>query len=121
MCKSIDRGGWGAEADGLFAEIEAWRAEHAAATFDEIEDAIEERVQRLRNRLLTDTVQTSPRTEFGGSADRPVCPSCGGALQAKGRARRQLLTHQGGTVELDRTYGYCPRCTAGFFPPGSRT
>jgi ribosomal protein S27AE len=119
MATPIDRGAWGDQADDLFAEIEDWRCAHPAATLSEIESAIEVRLAQLRDRLVTDTIRTSVRSVFGRDGERPRCPQCGDALQAKGVKRRQVTTHHGGTVDLERTYGSCPRCGAGLFPPGS--
>jgi len=121
MGKAIDRAVWGVHAETVFVEIEQWRREHPAATFDEIEDAVEERIQRLRTHLLTDTIHTSARTEVAADGVRQICPTCGGGLQAKGTARRTVLTHRGGEVDVTRSYGTCPRCQAGVFSPGPRT
>lgn len=118
MRGEIDADQWSAEADGVWAEIRAWRAAHPTATWREIERAIDDRMRRLRERVLTDTAQASAVTNFAGAAQRPACPHCGDALQALGPKTRTLLTEQGGVIALTRTHGWCPRCRAGLFPPG---
>jgi hypothetical protein len=117
MGTSIDRAGWEAAAAALFAEIVTWRAAHPAATLDAIEDAVEERLAALRQRVVTETVQTSGAVDLGTGGARVPCPACGERLQAKGRARRTVQTGSGTRVTLDRDYGRCPRCGAGGFPP----
>lgn len=109
---------WSADAEVVFAEIRVWRADHPTATWVEIQRAVDGRLQRLRERMLTDTAQASSAADFAGSTARPVCPRCGDALQADGRKTRRLRTEQGGTIALRRTHGRCPRCHAGLFPPG---
>lgn len=121
MGTAIDRSKWGAEADALFAEIEAWRREHPAATLDAIEHAVEERLARLREGLLTDTVHASARTDLGTGAARVTCPECGGRLQRRGATSRTVQTGMGAMVTVRRGCGSCPRCKARVFPPGPGT
>ena len=121
MGTPIDHGAWGDEADARFTELAAWRAAHPRATLREIEDAVEAQLARFRDRLVGDTIQTSAQAAGADPGARPACPGCGGPLQAKGVQRRQIMTHRGGSVEIARPYGYCPRCRAGLFPPGSGT
>ena len=121
MSTSIDRAAWGNRADEHVAEIEAWRRADPVATFDEMEEAVEAQLAQVRERLVGDTIQTSAQAEVGGAGARLGWPGCGGALQAKGVKRRELTTHRGGSVEIERTYGHCPRGDAGLVPPGSGT
>jgi ribosomal protein S27AE len=118
MASDGDEARWSAEADAVWAEIRAWRTAHPTATWVEIQRAVDERMRSLRERVLTDTAQASAVADFAGSAQRPVCPHCGGVLQADGRKARTVLAEQGATISLSRTYGWCPRCRAGLFPPG---
>jgi hypothetical protein len=39
-------------------------------------------------------------------------------LHARGKQVRKLVTTGKQTVRLERSYGYCPTCQVGFFPPG---
>jgi hypothetical protein len=121
MGTGLDRSRWDAEADGVFAELARWRATHPAATLDEIEVAVEDRIARLRKRLLTDTIQASARASVGVGSARVVCAACGERLQRRGRAQRTVQTAEGALIEIERAYGSCPRCQARVFPPGPRT
>jgi YgiT-type zinc finger domain-containing protein len=47
----------------------------------------------------------------------PHSPTCGTPLVARGTRRRRIQTTGGRQLELERPYGTCPRCGAGFFPP----
>jgi YgiT-type zinc finger domain-containing protein len=49
--------------------------------------------------------------------ERPRCPTCGGMLQERGKQVRKLVTYGEQSVQLTRSYGYCPTCGVGFFPP----
>jgi hypothetical protein len=108
---------WRAVADAIFVEMREWRAAHPRATWAEIEAALDARLAELRGRMLQDAAQASPATDFRGAAERPPCPDCGAPLQAAGQAVRRLTTAHEQPVVLERTYGRCPRCGAGFFPP----
>lgn len=119
MGMPIDEEVWKRATAAALAAIVEWRQEHPHASFDEIEDAITQRMRPLREQVLTDIIHTSTQTAFGEGTERPVCPTCGSRLQAKGRKRRTIVTHQGETISLERTGGHCPRCNAGLFPPGS--
>lgn len=106
--------------DGLdiLAEMEDWRAAHPSATLIEIETALDERLSALRRRLLADTVAKSPQATWSDlpSTQRPVCPSCRVPLQPRGK-RSRLLRSAGGEITIERTYGICPLCGQGVFPP----
>jgi hypothetical protein len=97
-----------------------WRKEHPKATWAEIEAAVDERMNQLRAQLLEDLVQmgeSEPWSELP-QEDRPRCAMCGKPLVARGEQTRYLQTNGGEAVKLTRTYGTCPQCGAGFFPPG---
>ena len=119
MGTPIDTNAWTEAADDQFAELAAWRAAHPTATLGEIEEAVEAQLAQRRDRLVGDTIRTSARATGADPSEHPTCPGCGGLLQAKGVQRRRITTHRGGSVEIARPYGYCPRCGAGLFPPGS--
>ncbi len=106
--------------DGLdiLAEMDAWRAAHPTATLAEIEAALDERLAALRRRMLTDSVAASAQADWSArpEAERPTCPSCGVPLRPRGKRTRQLRS-AGGDITIERTYGVCPACGAGLFPP----
>lgn len=103
----------------ILAEMDVWRAAHPTATLAEIEAALDERLSALRRQMLSDTIAKSPHADWSQIPPnhRPKCPTCGISLQPRGKRRRHLRT-AGGDLTLERTYGVCPHCGSGLFPPG---
>ncbi|GAC1566366.1 MAG: hypothetical protein NVS4B1_37380 [Ktedonobacteraceae bacterium] len=97
-----------------------WRKEHPKATWAEIEAAVDEQINQLRAQLLQDVVQMGGTKDWSKlpEAERPTCATCGKPLWARGEQTRALQTTGGEAVTLTRTYGTCPTCGVGFFPPG---
>jgi hypothetical protein len=97
-----------------------WRAAHPKATLREIEAALDERLARMKARLLEEAALASEAADLGGrpAAERPPCPACGERVQARGQRTRRLTSSGDQTVELRRSYAVCPACGAGHFPPG---
>jgi hypothetical protein len=97
-----------------------WRQEHPRATLREIEAAVDERMNQLRAQLIQELVHMSEGGEWSEAApeDRPRCERCGTVLVARGKQRRWLQTNGGEAVKLERSYGTCPDCGQGIFPPG---
>jgi ribosomal protein S27AE len=97
-----------------------WRAAHPKATFDEIETALDERLQRVRARVLADLAMASTAADLQAvpPAERPRCERCGVPLQARGSSERTVVTQGGAEVRLARSRATCPRCGDGSFPPG---
>ncbi len=97
-----------------------WRKEHPKATWAEIEAAVDERINQLRAQLIQDVVQMGETEEWSQKPleERPTCTTCGKPLLARGEQTRFLQTTGGEAVKLTRTYGTCPQCGVGFFPPG---
>jgi ribosomal protein S27AE len=110
---------WRALAEEAFLGLRRWREEHPTATWAEIEAALDERLAALRGHMLEDTARASAAADFRGApaADRPRCPDCGAALVAAGQERRRLTAAHARPIALERTYGRCPACGAGVFPP----
>ncbi len=115
----MDWAAWETEWQGLSEEVftgmAEWRAAHPRATMREIEAAVEERLDRLRARLLERAALASAATDL---ADHPACPGCGGTLRARGKRKRRLTVPGDQVVELERTYAVCAACGSGLFPPG---
>jgi hypothetical protein len=109
---------WKAQGEETFASVAQWRAAHPQATLAEIEQAVDEQMNRLRARMIEQAAQASAAAENEASQGL-VCEQCGQPLQARGRAKRRWQTHGGQEVEVERTYVSCPQCGGGFFPPGS--
>ena len=97
-----------------------WRKEHPQATWAEIEAAVDEQMNQVRAQLLQDLVQMGESEDWRKlpAEERPTCASCGEPLWARGEQTRYIQTTGGQAVKLTRTYGTCPQCGEGFFPPG---
>ena len=97
-----------------------WRKEHPHATWAEIEAAVDEPINQLRAQLIQDLVQMGETEDWSQKPqeERPTCATCGKPLWARGEQTRYLQTTGGEAVKLTRTYGTCPACGEGFFPPG---
>jgi uncharacterized protein with PIN domain len=110
---------WHVLSEEILMDIKAWRLAHPKATFREIEQAVHERTTRLEAQLLQDTAQASASREWSGreEQERPRCPVCDTPLQARGQQSRQLQGAGGQEVRLKRSYGMCPTCGVGLFPP----
>jgi len=102
----------------ILTGMREWRLQHPDATLAEIEQALDERWYRLRARMLEDlALQHEAAAWQTKAANRPTCPECGRSLIRRGRQPRQLKTHGGQDLTLTRSYGYCPNCRKGLFPP----
>ena len=111
---------WQALAGEVLTGMKEWRLQHPKASLREIEAALDERLSRVRARLLEDLALASAAADLDAVApdERPACGRCGGRLQARGQHVRELTTYHDQTVRLARSYAVCPACGAGLFPPG---
>lgn len=120
-------GAWSADLEARWRELteEAltgmaeWRQQHPRATFREIEGALDERLAKVRARMLEDAALASAAADLASAvaAERPRCPRCGGPLEAHGQEKRELTTTYDHTITLRRSYAVCPSCGEGLFPP----
>src|SRR3954470_3382143 len=106
---------WQALSEEVYSGLADWRAGHPRATVAGIEGGGGERLGGPRARLLERAALASAATEL---RERPPCPTCGGAVQARGKPTRRLTVPGDQVVELERTYAACPQCGTGLFPPG---
>ena len=119
---------WSADVEARWRELSEevitgmaeWRGQHPRATLNEIEAALDERLARVRARMLQDTALASAATDVSQlpEEERPRCPECGHTLEARGQEARTLRTTYDRPVTLRRSYAHCPACEAGLFPPG---
>ena len=111
---------WSEDAASVWTGMADWRAAHPKATFNEIEAALDERLNQLRARVLGDLALASAAADLptASAVERPCCERCGVVLQARGASDRTLLTQGGAAVRLVRTSAACPECGDGSFPPG---
>jgi len=111
---------WRGLSEEVITGMAEWRSQHPKATWNEIEAALDERLGRLRAKMLQDAALASTAASWEGVEEweRPKCPRCNAVLVARGKKKRGLQTHGGQEVELERSYGVCPACGAEVFPPG---
>ena len=111
---------WQQLADEVISGMAEWRVQHPRATLLEIEQEVDVRLAGLRARLVQEAALRSRQTDVSrvSEAERPQCPQCGEALEARGKKVRRLTTTHQQEVTLERSYAVCPRCGSGLFPPG---
>ena len=110
---------WHQVSEDVISGMKDWRQQHPSATFREIEQALDERLARLRARMLQDAALLSRASDVSALADaeRPACPQCGTRMESRGQQSRTLTTHFEQPIELQRSYTVCPQCQLGLFPP----
>jgi predicted RNA-binding Zn-ribbon protein involved in translation (DUF1610 family) len=110
---------WQQEAEEVITGMKEWRLRHPKATLREIEAALDERLAKVRARMLQDAALASAATDVSAEQgqDRPRCPKCGNTMEGRGQDTRSLTTNYNQTIELRRSYAVCPACGTGFFPP----
>ena len=96
---------WGRDAASVWTGMADWRAAHPKATFSEIEAALDERLNRVRARVLADLALASAAADLRAASaeERPRCERCGAVLQARGRSERGVVTQGGAEVRLRRS------------------
>src|SRR5512140_1647374 len=111
---------WNQLAQEVMSGMKEWRLQHPKATLREIEAALDERLGKMRARMLEDAALASAAADLSQTtaSERPACPACGQPLAARGPAQRELTTHFDQTLHLKRSYAVCPQCGQGLFPPG---
>jgi hypothetical protein len=82
-----------------------WRAQHPRATWKESAAALDERLAQVRARMLHDTVLASAATDVRQLPvdERPRCPECGPALEARGQEERTVRPPYERAVTLRRS------------------
>src|SRR6266851_784139 len=101
---------WQKLSEEVLIGMKEWREQHPKATLTEIEAALDERLGRLRARMLQDAALASASRDWSQapSEEHPRCPLCGTPLVARGKKTRRLQTQGGQEVALTRSYGVCP-------------
>ena len=113
-------GKWQEVAEEVMKGMKEWRLAHPRASLGEIERALDERMAKLRVQMLSDAAMASAATEITNAEGREPasCPECGQAVEARGKQERLLTSQHNQVLRLERSYGVCPHCGAGFFPSG---
>lgn len=110
---------WHDETEAVLSGMKEWRLAHPKATLAEIEAAVDERLAPMRARMVERMTLASQAADIAGRpvGERARCPRCGAELRPRGKKTRRVVTQGGQELRLERDYGECPVCTAGFFPP----
>ncbi|MFI5334977.1 MAG: hypothetical protein ACHQT8_07470 [Chlamydiales bacterium] len=116
----MDREKWERLAREVFSGMQDWRVQNPRATFAEIEDTVDEKLADLRVKMMEDVALESKAKDLRAlqEGEQIGCTICGGALKDRGKHVRELTTQHEKQIHLERSYGYCPTCLVGFFPPG---
>ena len=111
---------WRVLTEEVITGMHEWRQQHPKATFREIETALDERLARVRARMLEDAALLSRSADLTAEGGAPpvACPDCGTPLEPRGTHTRHLVTDHDQAINLPRTYAFCPQCQKGFFPSG---
>jgi RNase P subunit RPR2 len=110
---------WQRLSEQILTDIKEWRCSHPKATLREIEEEVHARMSRLEAQVIQDAAEQSEHRDWKAtpSEERPTCPVCGTPLQARGKRTRRLQAGGGQQISLTRSYGTCPNCGTGLFPP----
>jgi hypothetical protein len=119
MSRPITEPLWQHLTEEITREMREWRLAHPKATLRQIETELDARLSRMRSRMLEDLALTSSSAAWAETAAHqpPLCPHCQEPLDDRGAKTRTLQTHGGQELSLRRSYGVCPACGAGLFPP----
>jgi hypothetical protein len=119
MARSINEALWHQLTGEITTGMREWRNQHPKATLREIETELDARLAHARARMLEDLALASTAATWQQAArlQTPTCPECATTLDQRGTHPRTLLTHGGQELTLERSYGVCPKCGGGFFPP----
>lgn len=91
-----------------------WLEVHPSFTLSELEDF----VLQLRQEVGVTVAEAAVgQLQSKQPVEAPACPTCGERMEYKGQREKGVASRLG-TVELERSHYYCPRCQAGLFPPG---
>ena len=110
---------WQQLSEQILTDIKEWRRAHPKATLREIEEEVHARMSRLEAQVIQDAAQESQSRDWSAALpeQRPTCPVCGTPLHARGKRTRHLQAAGGQEISLTRSYGSCPTCGTGLFPP----
>jgi RNase P subunit RPR2 len=103
----------------IIGEMTAWNASHPKAALLDIEVKARELVSKLEAHLIEASAMEREPQDWSQreASQRPICPSCQVPLLSRGKRARHLQATAGRDIHLQRTYGTCPQCGTGFFPP----
>ena len=86
----------------VLSGMKEWRLQHPKATLRQIEAALDERLGKMRARMLQDAALASAAADIKAAqaAERPVCRACGACVEGRWTAERQLITQHNQVLKL---------------------
>jgi hypothetical protein len=119
MARGLNESLWRQLTEEITTGMREWRLQRPKATLREIETELDAHLARVRARMLEDLALASTAANWQDAArlQTPTCPECSTPLDERGTHPRTLLTHGGQLLTLQRSYGVCPACATGLFPP----
>ena len=111
---------WDELAEEVLSGMKEWRLQHPKSKLREIEAALDERLGKMRARMLQDAALASAAADLKAAQGTEAvhCRECGAVLVERAVSERELITQHERVLKLERSYGVCPKCGTGFFPPG---
>jgi RNase P subunit RPR2 len=103
----------------IIGDMDNWQKDNLGATFLEIEEKSRELVSKLEVALVEKVALEREEESWKDAKEggRPTCPNCQVPLISRGKRLRNLQGARGREIKLKRTYGICPNCETGLFPP----
>jgi len=119
MARGLNESLWRQLREEITLGMREWRVQYPKATLRQIETELDARLNRARARMLEDLALASTAATWTEATRllTPACPECGTPLDERGSHPRTLLTEGGQQLTLERSYGVCPACSSGLFPP----
>jgi hypothetical protein len=104
----------------ILVDMDTWNKANPGATFLEIEKKSRELVSKLEVALIQTSALEREEESWKDMEEEelPRCPTCHVPLVSRGKRKRSLQGTSGKEIHLKRTYGTCPNCETGLFPPG---
>jgi hypothetical protein len=118
MEAEMDQDAWMKKSEEILSDIKEWRQAHPKATFVEIEDEVHTRMMQLEAQMLQEAAQESRSREWGRATpeqQRPVCPTCGVTLQARGHQKRTRPRQWRAKCDLEQNVWNLPQVWGEFF------
>jgi len=103
----------------ILVDMDNWNKVNPDATFLEIEEKARELASKLEVALIQNSANEREESNWKDrdEKERPICPHCKILMNSRGKHTRVLQGAQGREIQLKRSYGTCPKCGVGFFPP----
>lgn len=94
-------------------KMKQWRKSNPKATLTEIEKAVDNELDQLRQTI----VETLVQEELAPRQTAYECPQCGKPLVKNGKKKRKLKTKGSEQITFEREQMRCLECGMTLFPP----